>query len=112
VIAKEMLQRFWRRGQAQELPQAVAQDTTRLGYAAKRLLDDPVLQLAFDMLEDDFIERWKDTPLGEGDAREEWYRMLYALTELQAKLRGLLDNAQILEEEEARRAANPDLWAA
>jgi hypothetical protein len=111
MIGKELLARLRRRHQAQELPPAVAESATVLGAAAQRLLADPVLRLVFEMLEDDCIERWKATPIGGAAAREEWYRLYVALREVEAKLRGFVADAQMLESERQRREDNPD-WAA
>jgi hypothetical protein len=112
MIAKKIMQRLWRRGLAAEVSVAVAEDTTRLGQAAKRLLEDPVLQLAFDLLEDEYIERWRGSALGDADRREEHYRLYFALLAVRARLQNLLGDANLLAAEEARRAENPELWAA
>jgi hypothetical protein len=112
MIAKAVLRRLWRRGLATEVPTPVSQDTTLLGHAAKRLLDDPVLALAFDLLEDEYVERWRGSALGDTAQREELYRLYFALLAVRARLRLLLDDANLLAAEEARRKENPELWAA
>jgi hypothetical protein len=112
MIGKAILQRLWRRGQAAEMSVAVAEDTTRLGLAAKHLLDDPVLRLAFDLLEDEYIERWRRSPVGDAAAREECYRLHFALLAVRARLQNLLGDANRLAAEAALRAENPELWAA
>jgi hypothetical protein len=112
MIAKHLLQRLRRRHQAQDLPLSLAADTTRLGQAAKRLLEDPVLTLAFELLEDDFVANWRNTPAGDKEAREAWYWRLFALRDVEAKLRAIVGDANRLAAEEASRAEHPELWAA
>lgn len=112
MISKAVLRRLWRRGLMSEAPAAIKEDTTLLGHAAKRLLDDPVLALAFDLLEDEYVERWRGSALGDTAQREELYRLYFALLAVRARLRLLLDDATLLAAEEARRKENPELWAA
>jgi hypothetical protein len=112
MISKAVLRRLWRRGLATEMPAAISQATTLLGHAAKRLLDDPVLALAFDLLEDEYIERWRNSAVEDAVRREEFYRMYFALLAVRARLQLLLNDASLLAAEEARRKENPELWAA
>lgn len=112
MIAKHLLQRLRRRHQAQDLPPTLAEDTTRLGQAAKRLLEDPVLRLAFELLEDDCIRNWRNTPASDKEARELWYWRLFALRDAEAKLRAIVGDANQLAAEDASRAEHPELWAA
>jgi hypothetical protein len=112
MIAKHLLQRLRRRHQAQDLPLSLAADTTRLGQAAKRLLEDPVLTLAFELLEDELIASWANTAGSDRERRDLWYWRLFALKDVQARLRLLLGDANRLAAEEASRAEHPELWAA
>lgn len=112
MISKDVLKRLWRRGQAKEVPRAISEDTTRLGAAAKRLLDDPVLRLAFELLEDDVVRAWGNTVVADREKREVLYHQLFALHQISVKLNALLGQANLLAAEEARRAENPELWAA
>src|SRR4030095_1232187 len=97
MIAKHLLQRLRRRHQAQDLPAALAEDTATLGQAGQKLLDDPVLTLACELLEDELIASWANTAGSDRERRELWYWRLFALKDVQARLRLLLGDANRLE---------------
>ena len=71
----------------------------QLGEAARRLLDDPTLQLALDRVQQRLVESWRSTAMGETEAREAAYRLLWASEELKAELRRMLGNAKAIERE-------------
>lgn len=111
MIAPKLLARLRRRGQAQ-IPREVAESTSLLGEQARRLLDDPVLQLAIDVLDEDLCERWRHTKLGDAAGREELYRLHCAVREVEAKLKVFLGDSERLALERQLRDEQPEDWAA
>ena len=111
MIGSALLARLWRRGQAQSLPEELARSTTRLGEAAQRLLDDPVLTLAFEALDDELLERWKTTKVSDYAGREMLYALHCALVETEAKLRDFVGDAARVAAEQARNEQRGS-WAA
>lgn len=85
------------------VPPEIARDKVLLGNQAKRLLDDPVLQLAFQRVADDIAERWKQSKRGDTEAREALYHMQAALQDVRAQLQSFVGNAQV--EQKRREAA-------
>jgi hypothetical protein len=78
-------------------------DRLQLGAHAKRLLDDPVLALAFDILTDDLAAAWRDSKIADDAKREDAYRMVKAIEAVKSRLQGLADNAKVLQAEQERR---------
>lgn len=83
----------------------VPTDRSQLGAHAGRLLEDPVLALALDMIEADLVHRIMNSVVGAAEQREAAYRLHWAKEQLRTKLRTLLGNAKVLEEEQRRRDA-------
>lgn len=82
----------------------------QLGNHAKRLLDDPVMKLAFEHVTADLMKTWRETACEDTEKREDAYRMLRALDGVEFKLRRFAGNATLIaaeqrrkEEQEARR---------
>lgn len=80
-------------------------DAVQLGGRAKSLLDDPVLQLAFERVAGDLAATWRNSALGSRDEREEAYRLLWALEAVRSKLRGFTGNAALVAAELKRKEA-------
>lgn len=80
-------------------------DRSQLGAQAKRLLDDPVLSLAFDSVERDLIATWRKTAVGHREQREEAYRLLWALEGVRARLTAFVGNAKVIDAEQKMRDA-------
>lgn len=82
-------------------------DRSLLGEHAKRLIDDPVLHLAFEALERDLTASWRNTKADQQTLRDDAYRMIRALDGVQAKLFAMLGDKQMIEAqhkaEEARK---------
>lgn len=89
--------------EAADLIRGLARDKIALGNQARRLLDDPVLQLAFQDAEAEAVRQWKGgkTP----EARERAYHMHVALEEVKARLHSYLGNVTLLEGDRKRREA-------
>jgi hypothetical protein len=100
--------RFWERPSialaAWRSTQPPPTDPLQLGEAAKRLLDDPTLQLALGRVQASFFEKWRDSALGQREAREEAYRMWWASEQLKTELRVMLGNAKAIEAQRNRAA--------
>ncbi len=62
---------------------------------AKDLLDDPFLQHVLSMMEQAYIEAWKNSPRDDWDAREGAYSRLFALTEFRADLKKVATESAI-----------------
>lgn len=105
--------RFWQRWfsipAVEEAPLAdPPSDQAQLGAHAKRLLDDPVLKLAFDRLAEDVTRTWRNSEVAAVDVREAAYRMHWAIEGVKGKLRAMLSNLQVLEAEQRRREAEEE----
>ena len=94
-----MIARFWRHPRL--IPWRSSQpppsDPSQLGEAARRLLDDPTLQLALDRIQQKVGDRWRASLSGEIDQREAAYRLHWAVEELRGELRRMLGNARAIE---------------
>ena len=66
-------------------------DKIRIGAAAKRLLNDPVLRTALDGMKGDVIRRMEQTDGLDGGEMEELYRMLRTLKSFEHKLTNLIN---------------------
>lgn len=86
-------------------PAAPPDDASQLGAHAKRLLEDPVLALAFARIERDLVASWKGSAVGEQQQRDEAYRLLWALEGVRGKLRGFANNAKLIAAERNRQEA-------
>jgi hypothetical protein len=95
LIPKHLLDRLRRRGQAADISDQMAADTHRIGAEAQRLLDDPILKLAFQTLSDEIVEKWKVTALGDTPGREKLYALHAAMAEVDAKLRAWVGEAKV-----------------
>lgn len=80
-------------------------DKSLIGQHAQRLIDDPVLALAFDKVERDLTATWRNSPLGQKDQREEAYKLIWALAQVRTKLLELLADKKMMEAEEKRLQA-------
>jgi hypothetical protein len=81
-------------------------DKMQLGTHAKRLLDDPVMRLAFERMAADLTTTWLNTAAEEREKREDAYRMLRALDGLERKLRAFTGNATLIAAEQRRKEAS------
>lgn len=80
-------------------PGAPPDNLVQLGEAARRLLEDPVLQLAMQRVQQKLEEGWRRTAPGEQEAREAAYRLYWALEQVRQELRLMLGNAKALQHE-------------
>lgn len=98
-----MIARLWRHPRL--IPwrstQPPPSDPSQLGEAARRLLDDPTLQLALDRVQAKLVESWRNTAPGETEAREAAYRLWWASEQLKTELRIMLGNARAAERQRA-----------
>jgi len=62
-------------------------DKAEIRAAATRLLGDPAFVLAMNRVEDRLYESWKLSAPGDYPAREEHYRLYWAVGELRSELR-------------------------
>jgi len=62
-------------------------DKAEISAAATRLLGDPAFVLAMNRVEDRLYESWKLSAPGDYPAREEHYRLYWAVGELRSELR-------------------------
>ncbi len=91
----------WRHEQPpEEAGPSAPTDKMQLGNHAKRLLDDPVMRLAFDGVAADLTKTWRDTRAEDAEKREEAWRMLRILEGVEHKLQLFARNTTV---EERRR---------
>ena len=62
---------------------------------AKRILDDPLVQEAFDTLRQEFLDRWENSPAQDTDARETLWLGLKILSRLEAHFESLIASGQM-----------------
>jgi hypothetical protein len=79
------------------------QDKLQIGARAEALLHDPILALAFEKLERDIDNRWRNSAVGEKEQREAAYRMHWAIEQVRVKLRTMLGDAQMMRAEHERK---------
>lgn len=65
------------------------------GDHAKRLLEDEVLVSAFEDIEIDIFEEWRNTDVHDYDVRSDLFLTLKCLERLKARLRAILDDGVI-----------------
>lgn len=65
-------------------------DKAELASAAKRVLEDPVVQLALDRVQKRLYDSWRHTQVGAEHEREEAYRLHWAVEELKSELRRMM----------------------
>jgi hypothetical protein len=64
-----------------------------IGEAARHLLDDPVLHLALRRVEEKLVATWRQTAVGEQEAREAAYALLCGLEQFKGELRLMIAEA-------------------
>jgi hypothetical protein len=62
---------------------------------AEALLRDPTLVEAFDNLEANFIEAWRNTSVADTDNRERIYHLLSALQALKGQLHTVIEGGKV-----------------
>lgn len=62
---------------------------------AKRILEEPLVKEAFDVLEQGFIEAWKNSAVDATDSREHLYGLLQCLEAFKLHFRSVLEEGQI-----------------
>jgi hypothetical protein len=78
-----------------EPPPEPPTDKAELASAATRLLADPVFLLAMSRVEERLYESWKLSAPGATEAREEHYRLYWAVGELRSELRRMIASARL-----------------
>ena len=76
-------------------PPELPTDRNVIASGARQLLDEPVLELAFERLETRLYETWKASGAGGVAVREEAFRLHWAIEELRAELRRMVDSARV-----------------
>jgi hypothetical protein len=70
-------------------------DKREIAAAAKQLLEEPVFQLALERMQRRLYETWKTTSVADVEAREQMYRLHWAIEELLAELQRMVDSARV-----------------
>lgn len=65
------------------------------GGQAERLLRDPLLVEAFDHLETEFMQAWRQSAIADTEARERIYNLVQALEGVKAHLRSVVDTGKM-----------------
>jgi hypothetical protein len=81
-----------------EPPPEPPNDRNELASAAKRLLEDPVFILALDRVQKRLYDSWRQTEVGAEHAREQAYRLHWAVEELKTELRLMIATARMREQ--------------
>jgi hypothetical protein len=74
-----------------------------IGEEARKLLDNPVLQLALTRVEEKLVATWKTTAAGEDDAREAAYNLLWGLKQFKGELGLMIAEAGMAAREKPQR---------
>jgi hypothetical protein len=62
---------------------------------AERLLNDPLLQEAFQKLDDEFMRTWRQTSVNDTEARERIYSLCTALDAIKQHIAGVIVDGKI-----------------
>lgn len=74
------------------------QDQDR-GNRAKKLLENDLLIESFDSVEQQFIDKWKETGFKEADVREDAWRCYQLLRMIRGNLDKILQNGRVAEKD-------------
>lgn len=97
---------FHRLGERLRDPAAEAPaDKTLLGIHAERLLNDPVLHLAFERVEQGLVNTWKASAGVDVDGRERCHNELRALGRVKGELMRFLGDKKLVEAEHKAKQA-------
>jgi hypothetical protein len=69
-------------------------DRNELASAAKRLLEDPVFALALDRVQKRLYDTWRQTEVGDEPRREQMFHLHWAVEEVKAELRRMVDSVR------------------
>lgn len=72
-------------------------DAIRDGQEAERLLNDPLLLHAFELIEKDIQDQWLNSPARDVDGREKLHLMTKLLHRLKGQLQSVVENGQIMQ---------------
>ena len=61
---------------------------------AEELLKDPLIQRTFEIMEDKYIEAWKDSDLEDSKGREILWQLIWAIGQVQAHFNVILDKGE------------------
>jgi hypothetical protein len=65
------------------------------GAQAERLLRDPLLVEAFDVLENEFMQAWRQSAVADTEARERIYNLCQALEGVKGHLKTVVDTGKL-----------------
>jgi hypothetical protein len=74
-------------------------DRNELASAAKRLLEDPVFVLALDRVQRRAYDSWRQSEVGAEKYREQTYHLHWAVEELKAELRRMVETVRMRSEQ-------------
>lgn len=72
-------------------------DAIRDGQEAARLLDHPLLNQAFEQIEEDIRQQWKNSPARDVEGREKLHLMDRLLQRVKAQLQSVVENGKVVE---------------
>jgi len=81
-----------------EPPPEPPSDRNELASAAKRLLEDPVFALALDRVQRRAYDSWRQSEVGAEKYREQTYHLHWAVEELKAELRRMVETVRMREQ--------------
>lgn len=68
---------------------------SRRGDQAKALLEHPLLVEAFDTIERELIEAWKNSPVRDAEGREKIHMSMCLLQKLKAQIQEAVENGKV-----------------
>jgi hypothetical protein len=71
------------------------QDEMSRGEAARRIIEDPLFDEAFQTIERECFEAWKGSGWKDADRREALYRQLKALGEVRTRLTAVMEGGKV-----------------
>jgi len=81
-----------KRKKKSSLERATVEERVLKANAARSVLEDPVIQEAFENLEDHYNEAWVNSGLEDSVARERIFLSLRALSDLKAELESMINS--------------------
>lgn len=75
--------------------EAKARERQARGERAAALLRNELLKDAFEYLEDQFIDAWKNSPVSDTDSRERLYLLCQNLSALKGYLEGVVNDGKL-----------------
>lgn len=96
---------YARTGDYRAAAEAAPEDKTQLGIHAERLLNDPVLSLAFERVGEKLADTWRGSSAADAEGRERVHAEYRALQRVRGELMAYLGDKKVIEADRKRQQA-------